>query len=114
MGDAAHASTPWQGAGAGQAFEDAMVLSALLGHSASPSDVEAAFKAYDELRRPRCQRVIDSSRGTGEILCGKNPDAGLKLEKLAQALAPRWAFLGLDHKTYIQEALTKFDKFREV
>jgi salicylate hydroxylase len=31
MGDAAHAMTPWQGSGAGQAIKDAMVLSTLLG-----------------------------------------------------------------------------------
>ncbi|KAM7213270.1 hypothetical protein V8F06_011336 [Rhypophila decipiens] len=29
VGDAAHATTPWQGAGAGQAFEDAMILGVL-------------------------------------------------------------------------------------
>ncbi|CAH0044706.1 unnamed protein product [Clonostachys solani] len=109
MGDAAHASTPWQGAGSGQAFEDGMILSALLSHISSPGDIEAVFKVYDAIRRPRGQRVIDSSRGTGEIMCGKS-DAGLDPGKIMQALAPRWGFLELDFKSYVQEAVHKLDE----
>ncbi|CAG9983352.1 unnamed protein product [Clonostachys byssicola] len=109
MGDAAHASTPFQAAGAGQAFEDGMILSALLGHISSPDDIEAAFKVYDEVRRPRCQRVIDSSRGTGLIMCGRS-EAGLDPEKILQAVAPRWDFLNLDLKSYVQEAVQKLDE----
>uniref|UniRef100_A0A8H7K438 FAD-binding domain-containing protein n=1 Tax=Bionectria ochroleuca TaxID=29856 RepID=A0A8H7K438_BIOOC len=109
MGDAAHASTPFQGAGAGQAFEDGMILSALLGHISSPDDIEVAFKIYDEIRRPRGQRVIDSSRGTGQIMCGRS-EAGLDPGKIVQAVAPRWDFLNLDFKSYVQEAVQKLDE----
>jgi salicylate hydroxylase len=38
--------TSWQGSGAGQAIEDAMLLSTLLGEDKSSQQVEAAFKAY--------------------------------------------------------------------
>lgn len=109
MGDAAHASTPFQGAGAGQAFEDGMILSALLGHISSPDDIEVAFKVYDEIRRPRGQRVIDSSRGTGQIMCGRS-EAGLDPGKIVQTVAPRWDFLNLDFKSYVQEAVQKLDE----
>ena len=109
MGDAAHASTPWQGAGSGQAFEDGMILSALLGHISSPDEIDAAFKVYDAVRRPRGQRVIDSSRGTGEIMCGES-EAGLDPGEIMQALAPRWGFLELDFKSYVQEAVRKLDE----
>ncbi|KAK3380563.1 hypothetical protein B0T24DRAFT_522254, partial [Lasiosphaeria ovina] len=47
VGDAAHATTPGQGAGVGQAFEDAAVLGALFGSVARPEDIDAAFKAFD-------------------------------------------------------------------
>lgn len=52
MGDAAHASTPHQGAGAGQALEDAFILSILLGdeRTRSVGDIPAAFGAYDAVR----------------------------------------------------------------
>lgn len=113
MGDAAHATTPWQGAGAGQAFEDAAVLGALLGSTTSAEGIEAAFKAYDIVRRPRCQRVIDSSRGTGEIACGQNKDIGLDPDKLRNALATRWAFIfAMDLETHKQEALEKMRQIR--
>ncbi|KAJ5683685.1 uncharacterized protein N7477_000030 [Penicillium maclennaniae] len=47
LGDAPHTSTPHQGAGAGQAIEDAHVLSELIGDSRveAAEDVAAAFKA---------------------------------------------------------------------
>ncbi|KAJ4331976.1 hypothetical protein N0V95_009769, partial [Ascochyta clinopodiicola] len=62
LGDAAHASTPHQGAGAGQALEDALILTAALSKlyasvdasllavpsSARTTACSAAFTAYDE------------------------------------------------------------------
>ncbi|KAI0185281.1 salicylate hydroxylase [Xylaria flabelliformis] len=110
IGDAAHAMTPWQGSGAAMAFEDAMVMQELLSHVQSPTQIEAAFKVYDALRRPRCQRVIDSSRETGMILCGQNADAGLDPEKLGQLLATKWDFIaGLDMKEHKKDAVAKLN-----
>jgi salicylate hydroxylase len=43
LGDAAHTTTPNQGAGAGMAIEDAYILGALLGGSNSADEIEAAF-----------------------------------------------------------------------
>ena len=57
MGDAAHATTPWQGQGASQAIEDALVLETLLGRVRSVSRISNAFSAYDQIRRERTQRV---------------------------------------------------------
>lgn len=90
------------------AFEDVMVLQELLGNITSPKDITAAFKAYDVVRRPRCQRVIDSSRETGMILCGQDAYAGLDPEKLREVLAPRWDFIfGLDMSVHKEHALLK-------
>nr|QJQ82466.1 PesA [Pestalotiopsis humus] len=109
MGDAAHAMTPWQGSGAGQAIEDAMILGTLLKQVDSPSQIEAAFEAYSIVRRPRCQKIIDSSRGTGGMLCGQNVETGLDPDKLKAALGPRWAFIySLDMEQHKKEALDKF------
>lgn len=62
MGDAAHATTPHMGAGAGMAIEDAHMLSGLLGSIEVSSDIERAFQAFDRARRPRTQEVIQRSR----------------------------------------------------
>jgi salicylate hydroxylase len=93
MGDAAHASTPWQGSGAGQAIEDAMVLGAVLGNIKSAHQLNAAFRAYDSVRRPRAGRIVASSQETGQIMCGKGPDIGLDVEKIRAALGSKWDFI---------------------
>lgn len=62
MGDAAHATTPHMGAGAGMAIEDAHLLSGVLGSIETSSDIERAFRAFDKARRPRTTEVIQRSR----------------------------------------------------
>ncbi|KAI0805798.1 salicylate hydroxylase [Xylaria sp. FL0064] len=105
VGDAVHATTPWQGSGTGLAIEDAMVLGTLLAKVSSSQDIESAFRAYDEVRRPRCQQVIDSSRETGRILCGQS---SLQADNLRELLAPRWNFIfGLDMEAHKQDSLAK-------
>lgn len=61
MGDAAHATTPHMGAGAGMAIEDAFMLSGLLGSIDTSADIERAFRAFDRARRPRTQEVLERS-----------------------------------------------------
>lgn len=49
------------------AMEDAFMLSSLLADVTDPSELAAAFKAYDAIRRPRSQRLVTSSREAGEV-----------------------------------------------
>jgi salicylate hydroxylase len=105
MGDAAHAMTPWQGSGAGMAFEDAMVLQTLLADVRDASQLAAALQAYDATCRPRSQRVVASSRETGVILCGSAPGIGVEPDQLLASLATRWGFIHeLDMKAHKAEA----------
>lgn len=60
IGDSAHSMPPHQGAGAGQAMEDAFVLAEVLGAS-NGADVKAALKAYEAVRTPRSQKVLQTS-----------------------------------------------------
>ena len=96
LGDAAHASTPHQGAGAGQAIEDAHVLAELLSDHCvrSPDDVATAFKAYDEVRRPRSQRVVTTSKEAAYLLClcldGVGDDENKLRETFNQRLGWLW------------------------
>lgn len=68
-GDAAHASTPHHGAGAGVSIEDVAVLSTLLADESlcGPEDLEAVFLAYDASRRPRTQWLVQSSRRAADL-----------------------------------------------
>ncbi|KAK8124243.1 uncharacterized protein PG998_000002 [Apiospora kogelbergensis] len=94
IGDAAHATTPWQGAGAGLAIEDAFILGHLAGSISSTVEINAAFRAFDAVRRPRCQEVIDAGRETGRLFCGQDEYAGLNPEKLNKALGRTFAHVG--------------------
>ncbi|KAI1422928.1 mannitol 1-phosphate dehydrogenase 2 [Xylaria sp. FL1777] len=67
VGDAAHATTPHQGAGAGMGIEDCYVLGNLIGEANSVEDLDRAFKAYDEVRRPRTQKLVKTSREAGQL-----------------------------------------------
>lgn len=108
VGDAAHASTPHQGkymsvgfslkasvltvptgSGAAMAVEDAYVLSDILGQVKEESALEAAFKAYDIMRRPRSQRLVDDSRANGLLYDLELKGVGDDMEKLAHELHVR-------------------------
>ena len=95
IGDAAHASTPHQGAGAGQAIEDAHVLVELLG---DPQVTEAkhfiaALRAYDIVRRPRSQQVVVSSKENGNLLCLRLDGILDDEEKLKDTFSNRFRWL---------------------
>lgn len=65
IGDSAHSMPPHQGAGSGQAMEDAYVLAELLAEldirTATTSSIRSAFEAFDEVRRPHSQQVLETS-----------------------------------------------------
>jgi salicylate hydroxylase len=67
LGDAAHASTPHQGSGAGMCIEDCYVLGELLGEISGGDELEKAFRAYDAVRRPRTLKLVETSREAGML-----------------------------------------------
>ncbi|EPE35131.1 FAD/NAD(P)-binding protein [Glarea lozoyensis ATCC 20868] len=104
MGDAAHATTPHQGQGAGMAFEDSLVLSNILGQvlNEAPTQesevqetvhmnkcIESCLQAYDEVRRLRTQKVTATSREMGEIIGFAGKGIGRDLGKLKANLDVR-------------------------
>lgn len=106
MGDAAHATTPWQGSGAGMAIEDSLVLSALLGRAETPAQAVLALEAYDRVRWQRTQRIVESSRGTGMMRTGLDAEVGLDLAKFRERLLPRWDFIiDFDNGQHCADAL---------
>lgn len=67
LGDAAHASTPHQGSGAGMCVEDCYVLAELLSEISGAGELEKAFEAYDAVRRPRALKLVETSRQAGML-----------------------------------------------
>ena len=84
MGDAAHATTPFQGQGAGQAIEDALVLETLLGRIHDPKHIPKVFAAYDQVRKPRGQRVVKTSREAGLLFGMLTEGVGTDLDKIRE------------------------------
>ena len=93
LGDAAHASTPHQGSGAGMALEDAYILSELLGHVRSVDELETAFKAYSCVRHPRGMKLVETSRACGEVYEFLGSDTGNDVGKIDRDLRTRYDWI---------------------
>jgi len=93
LGDAAHAMLPYQGAGAGQAIEDAFILASLLGHPATTAaTVSHALHAYEAVRLPFANARIEGSRMNG-LMYSFNSIHGDHLESLVPAFEAQWNWL---------------------
>ncbi|KAJ7736563.1 hypothetical protein DFH07DRAFT_99322 [Mycena maculata] len=101
IGDAAHAMTPHQGSGAGQAIEDAYILATVLGHrSTTRENLARALRVYDEIRRPAALGVVEASRLNGRYFSlavdgidfdhYAGPQLWDKLQKLYGAIVKNW------------------------
>ena len=59
LGDACHPMLPFMAQGAAQSIEDGAALASLL--KATPSDVPAVLRRYEEIRKPRATRLQEAS-----------------------------------------------------
>ncbi|KAJ6014707.1 hypothetical protein N7540_009298 [Penicillium herquei] len=86
-GDAAHASSPFHGAGACMGVEDALVLAELLARvDAGPAatiqrNLNIALQTYSSVRIERSQWLVKSSREMGDIYEWRYPASGDDGEK---------------------------------
>lgn len=94
LGDSAHASLPFQAAGAAQGLEDALVLSSVLAELAklpkNDSDatarIEAGFAAYNSVRRPRAQKQLEQSAEVSRMAFFQHQEAGDDMGKILPML----------------------------
>ncbi len=89
-GDAAHASAPHHGAGAGIGVEDVLCLSTLMemamsslqGNEASKDHaLEVSFDTFNAVRHERSQWLVNSSRGICDVYEWADPHTGNDVEK---------------------------------
>ncbi|KAJ7137628.1 salicylate hydroxylase [Mycena crocata] len=110
LGDSAHAMTNFQGAGAGQAIEDAYILqhifsdpriAAACGASGSEKEetlktiIPKALAAYSAVRQPFSDMVLKSSRQTGVDCALHDDEAAKDLEYLGKRMQEEmeWAWV---------------------
>jgi salicylate hydroxylase len=91
LGDSAHASLPFQAAGAAQGVEDALVLSnvltAILTNGANRlPDIRAALAAYDSVRRPRAQKQLEQSAEVARMMFFQHEEAGANMKRILPKL----------------------------
>lgn len=100
VGDAAHAMTPNLGQGGNQGLEDAATLVRLLTRSAAGApdrQVLAQLLArYDELRRPRTQRIARLSRQLGRIASTEQALLAIGRDALLRLTPTRAAAASID------------------
>lgn len=76
------------------AIEDAYVLSSLIAHALRARiDITAAFRAYDMVRRPRTQLLVETSREAGRVWSFERHEIGSDLEKVAREVQTRWGWI---------------------
>ena len=115
IGDAAHAATPHQGAGAGQAFEDSLVMAELLADSSvrTAADIEWAFAAYNAIRLPRTLRVVDTSRENGQVCMMRGPETGQDWDKIKADLDKRFEWIWYeDLDKQVESAVQKLHEIK--
>lgn len=118
-GDAAHASSPFHGAGACMGVEDALVLVSVLetalskgsGSSCKTRVISAALQAYSAVRKQRTQWLVQSSRDMGEIYEWRYPNTGSDPVKIKAEIEGRsrkiWDF---DVGRMVEEARAECEK----
>ncbi|KAG8730433.1 hypothetical protein FRC11_006717, partial [Ceratobasidium sp. 423] len=93
-GDAAHGGTPHQGALAGQAIEDALFLTWLLSQpSVKRANLADALQVYDSVRRPRANKIVETSSEAGDIYEFALDRTGSDFSKLRHELESRYEWI---------------------
>lgn len=108
LGDAAHAMSPHQGAGAGQAVEDACFLAAMLGHRlANMESLPHVLHVYDSLRRPFAEEAARRStengryfgfyhenfRDVGTVVGERDLVKQRRLKEMGEAIEKNWEWV---------------------
>jgi salicylate hydroxylase len=109
IGDAAHAITPFAGNGASQAFEDASTLLAIFKEVKDVSEIPKAFEAFDAIRRPRSQKVVELSRMFGRLCAFMEEGVGDDLDKIRKRMKKSAAIMSdADLQAQNEEAVKRF------
>ncbi|KAJ5556457.1 hypothetical protein N7494_000372 [Penicillium frequentans] len=73
LGDSAHSTLPHQGQGTCMAIESGIALATVLRHWKN-DDLQGAFQFYQDLRKPRTDRVTQTSYEAGKLGSSESPD----------------------------------------
>ncbi|KAE9980384.1 hypothetical protein EG328_000319 [Venturia inaequalis] len=89
VGDAAHATSPHHGSGAGFCIEDAAVMASILEDplvTGAPGTIEKAFQTYSKERKVRTQWLVEHSKRQGDLYEGNIPEVGRDFGKMEREI----------------------------
>ncbi|MCJ1281799.1 hypothetical protein MMC26_001122 [Xylographa opegraphella] len=119
-GDAAHATTPHHGAGAGFCIEDSAVMAELLAAAATNvksgkvsknQALEASFAAFEAARKERTQWLVQSSRLIGDLFEWRVKGIGSDVRKIEKELRDRDDIIwNVDVRQMAREAVEDLEK----
>jgi FAD-dependent urate hydroxylase len=99
MGDAAHATTPNLGRGAGEAMEDAVVLArTLAGGQGTADGIVEALRGYEATRREATAPVQNRAWRIGKLASWKNPVACKVRERMMATVAGKGLKKGMEEE----------------
>lgn len=115
LGDAAHATSPHHGAGAGLCIEDSAVMAEVLADEAvkSGKDVEAVFSTFNDLRKERGQWLVQSSSRIGNVYEWRAEGVGSDFGKMEQEINQRNDVIGGDDVDVSEMCKQARSSFRE-
>lgn len=116
-GDAAHASTPNQGGGAGSGMEDSLVLAEVLaalenratsGVQVGVSEISEGLKIYSQARYERSQWLVQSSRRVAQLFTRERTGQSGDQETISREIEDRSNLLwNYDVDLMVNDALEK-------
>ncbi|KAK2765865.1 mannitol 1-phosphate dehydrogenase [Colletotrichum kahawae] len=111
LGDAAHATLPHAGNGAAQAIEDCSIIVGIFNQLTSVDEIEPGLKAFDEIRRPRSQRVVDITREFSRLY---SQDADeIDLNHMRARMKEGGMFTnGVDMDAQVKNAVEAFERYK--
>ncbi|EED22034.1 salicylate hydroxylase, putative [Talaromyces stipitatus ATCC 10500] len=113
IGDAAHATSPHHGSGAGFCIESSAILASLLASDKvqTVSDIRAVFETFDAVRRERCQWLVQSSRFIGDCYEWRADGVGKDFEIIEREINVRYGIIAnVDVEKMCREAVEDFNK----
>ncbi|EEA26150.1 hypothetical protein TMatcc_005601 [Talaromyces marneffei ATCC 18224] len=113
VGDAAHATSPHHGSGAGSCIESSAILASMLASDkvSTVADVQKIFEVFDAVRHERCQFLVQGSRFSGDCYEWRAPGIGNDFKKIEQEINRRHAIISdVEVDRFVDEAMKELNK----
>ena len=93
LGDSVHSTLPHQGQGCCMAVESAAALAVLLKNAKDGDTPEVVFRKYSELRKPRTDKMTETSAAAGRKVLSSGPESIEQEDFLREKIERNWNWI---------------------